>query len=1341
MLFHSFETEKQEFTNDDPLCYSCEADRRPRTNLSRFLPNDAQRSLTNNAQIRSSNNDQSYLLHSEQKFLPYDFRGFLSGNDCISRSNNIQRLQPHEGKIKFPLNNEQKPFLYEAQRYQPYHVQKSRPGIDYRFRPKNEQRTGPNDDKITSPSNNEPHLYDAQQFLSNNDQRFLPSIDYISCPNNVRRPQFNGEQIIPLSNNVQRSIPKDEQIKFLNNKQGPLFHSVQRFLPDNVWNNLPGIDHKALTDDVQMFIQTDEQRSLKDNSQTSLLPSSQRFLLDNVQRFLPGNDHRYFSNSVRETFPNDGHRSFSNDRQSLLPNDVRRSLSNDEQINYCSSSIATVERLQVYLDQFANLRISSENYPSKSNDNHSFGNLVQMKPCHSPLASGFCQLAEYNRVCYSSFANYNWPPTNSCGPANYSNPASNRTPITSTCYSSASSCISVSSCSPNNQSNHVSYHNPTNYWHPENCCNLFEKCCRPVNHNDHFSSNSYINQSKTERINNPESDNFSIDYSFSNNFMVSSDGFIREISYKKLSVDRDHMINSDENMSAKKHHVVNSDENVFVEKHHVINSIKNVSVKKHRVKSSDKQLSVKKHHEVKSDKKLPVKRHHKVNSDKKLPVKRRLVVNSDKKFPGEKHHVVNSGTKLSVESYHKVHSDENMSVEKRRVVNSNHTSLSSSNSVPCPSLSSSNTVPCPSLSSSNTLPYPSLSSTNTVTFPTFQSLANYPFVEEVNSQNRVTIDSSQNVSMKLKNNLMRRWMLQNSVNLNANKIYPNQSNSTINSVSMFFNTHVSQSPSSVLPSTSTSSTSKEGKCDLPILLNDTKAIDVSPLSVTVTSAGMSNAVSRQSDLSASVPILSELLSAPCHGSVNTAIRLPVSCESNTSNDLPILRINVPSAVNNSSLPAASAPNTVKNLPISDENVLTNSLIVSTDIMSKTVHCLSAENVPNTIHNLSVSADEVPKMVNHLLITGKNMSNTVNTSPLLSHDALNTVHSVPAGSTLYTVSSLPTLYKSANNIANILPVSSHCVSSTVNSLPISTNSMSNTVQCLSVAKNMPNTVHNLSLSPHTVSNTASSLPVSAVEMKNKVSGSSAHLPSSGVSFNSANTSVPSTANISLPFLKNAFLNIDDISSIPITTFYTRHADCDCLRNILREKQSGYPSRGAGSSCIAFISSRSFLGCAVGKLADKCPSHVVITNRYASNGCLSSIEESIDELIPRTIVFLQLGDVDLFHYYSDEETWQTKFEDAVRKISAKNMYLFVSFLMSAKEIKLIWHSHVQSFNEYLNHLCQRLNVRFLNILSTFWTTSKYFRVPNNRLSYAGENKLANLWRDELTPLIPTLRRNPQ
>ena len=158
-----------------------------------------------------------------------------------------------------------------------------------------------------------------------------------------------------------------------------------------------------------------------------------------------------------------------------------------------------------------------------------------------------------------------------------------------------------------------------------------------------------------------------------------------------------------------------------------------------------------------------------------------------------------------------------------------------------------------------------------------------------------------------------------------------------------------------------------------------------------------------------------------------------------------------------------------------------------------------------------------------------------------------------------------------------------------------------------------------------------------------------------------------------------------------------------------------------------------------LRSYCPTYTFVFE-HALRGCLEALDSIIDDILPKTIVIIQLGDIDLFQYeYHKNGSWRAKFENFITRMIEKHAFVYVSYIQSQITTDC-WYNKAIQFNKVIKKISKRNNACFIDVLSKFLGQAWLFNYTGIRLNALGNDLLIREWALHITEL-PHLDRISQ
>ena len=155
-----------------------------------------------------------------------------------------------------------------------------------------------------------------------------------------------------------------------------------------------------------------------------------------------------------------------------------------------------------------------------------------------------------------------------------------------------------------------------------------------------------------------------------------------------------------------------------------------------------------------------------------------------------------------------------------------------------------------------------------------------------------------------------------------------------------------------------------------------------------------------------------------------------------------------------------------------------------------------------------------------------------------------------------------------------------------------------------------------------------------------------------------------------------------------------------------------------------------------LQDYCPHHK-ITFEQTYTDCLDSLNRVIDKILPKMIVIIQLGEMDLLKYeFGDMGVWVNTFEGFIARMVEKHVFVYVSFLQPQTAAIDYWYYKAIQFNKIVKTISERNNAYFINVLLKFWGHVWLFNYKGNCLSQLGDDLLLSEWGQHIAE-VPHLR----
>ena len=150
-----------------------------------------------------------------------------------------------------------------------------------------------------------------------------------------------------------------------------------------------------------------------------------------------------------------------------------------------------------------------------------------------------------------------------------------------------------------------------------------------------------------------------------------------------------------------------------------------------------------------------------------------------------------------------------------------------------------------------------------------------------------------------------------------------------------------------------------------------------------------------------------------------------------------------------------------------------------------------------------------------------------------------------------------------------------------------------------------------------------------------------------------------------------------------------------------------------------------------LQSYCPTYSLIVE-HAYRGCLKTLGSIIDDIMPKTIIIVQLGDIDLFQYeFRKNGSWSAKFENFITKMIEKRAFVYVSYIQSQITTDC-WRDKALQFNKVIKKISKRNNAYFIDVLSKFLGKPWLFDYTGIRLNALGDDLLTREWGQRITEL---------
>ena len=161
---------------------------------------------------------------------------------------------------------------------------------------------------------------------------------------------------------------------------------------------------------------------------------------------------------------------------------------------------------------------------------------------------------------------------------------------------------------------------------------------------------------------------------------------------------------------------------------------------------------------------------------------------------------------------------------------------------------------------------------------------------------------------------------------------------------------------------------------------------------------------------------------------------------------------------------------------------------------------------------------------------------------------------------------------------------------------------------------------------------------------------------------------------------------------------------------------------GAGCIVKMVSRLKIYCL----------KYTFVSEHAYGGCLKTLSRIIDDILPMTIVVIQLGDIDLLQYeLCTNGSWLAKLENFIVCMIEKCAFVYVSYIQSQITTNYCYNTTIQ-FNNAIKKISKRNDAYFIDVLSKFMGQTWLFDDRGLLLNDLGDDLLIHEWGLRITEL---------